>query len=502
MTRYCRPFQLIAGGVLFVGALPAFSIRAWADGFKFTPSITLQELYTDNSGGGQNNSQSDVVTQISPGIAVNESGPWSTATINYSPTFNHYDFGTAPDRVDQNFNGVATITPFEDQLKIDISANASEQGATANSNNVSNSLLLASNNRVLYYVGDIIPHFTHHFGDVATLDAYYRLKSANVSDQSIHELPNTSLSSDSLQNDMEVIFGTGERFGQIGAQIDLDHGFGNGSGENTGSVNDKDFLGLQYHFNSLYAATGTIGYQRLHYDASLTTLPFTSEGLIWSVGARATPNPDSTLSVSYGFQEGVYIPTLKMTYSLGPRTIITANYLVQIENELESSLLNLQYLTYNALGQPIDSRTGLPFSLVNPSFGSQNVLFRDKAAQVTVVHQLERSAITLRVVYEKRSEVTGPVAGSAAETVDIGYSRAMSPNLNGSVDIGFTNSRASGVIANPYDRQNLVDLGFSLYWTLSETASVYLNGTFYKPVSNASTQQTTNQVVLGFRKAL
>jgi hypothetical protein len=405
--------------------------------------------------------------------------------------------------VDQNFNGIATITPFEDELKIDISANATEAGATANSNTLSNGLLLASNNRVLYYVGSVIPHFTHHFGDVATLDAYYRLKSANVSDQSIHELPHSSLSSDSLENDAELIFGSGQSFDRIGAQIDLDHDFGNGSGQNTSSVNDKDILGLQYHFNSLYALTGSIGYQRLHYDASSTTLAFTNEGLVWSVGMRATPSPDSSLSLSYGLQEGIYVPTLKMNYALGPRTVITANYVVQIQNQLESSLLNLSYLSYNDLGQPIDSRTGLPFSLVNQSFGSQNVLFRDRPAQLAIVHQLERSALTLRLIYEERSAVTGPASRNTVASIDLAYSRAMSPNLNGAVDLGFTNSIASGLITNGYDRENLITLGFSLYWSLSETATVYMNGTLYKPVAKVSTEETTtNQVILGFRKAL
>ncbi len=491
------------GGILAVALMLTPRVVAWADSFQFSPSITLQEVYTNNSGGGQGGPQSDVVTQVSPGFSINQSGPWSEATLNYSPIYNHYNFGTASDRIDQSLNGNGTITPIQDKLKIGFSVYATEAGASANSNTLQNNLLVASNNRILYYSGALLPHFTQRFGDVATVDAYYRLTSGNTSDQSARKAGTTSLSADNLQNDAEVIVGSGDTFGRVSAQLDFDHNVGSGSGLNSDSQIDKDFIGLQYHLNSDYALTGTAGYQRVHYNANAHSATFTNEGLIWSIGVRGTPNADSTVAISYGLQEGIYVPTVQLTYSLGPRTKITGSYLVQIQNQLESALQNLQYFGYDSQGNPIDTRTGLPFSLVNQSFGSQNVLFRDKPAQLAIVHQLERSAITLRLLYEQRSAVTGPVATNTVATVDIAYSREMSPNLNGSIDLGFTNNIASGLLVNGNNRENLIDVSFSLYWALSRTATVYLNGTLYQPVSKASTlETTTNQVVLGLRKAL
>jgi uncharacterized protein (PEP-CTERM system associated) len=501
MSQDLLPVRVLAGGLL-VGGVLVILRTAQADGIQFAPAISLQEVYTDNAG-GPNGRQADVITQISPGFGLIESGPWSSMTLNYSPTYNHYDFGASADRIDQNLNGYATITPYEDQLKIDLSVYANEEGATPNSNTPTNNLVIASNNRVLYYLGSIIPHFTQRFGDVATVDAYYRLKSSNVSDQSTYIGPHSSLSSDTLQNDAEIVVGSGDSFGRVSAQLDFDHNVGSGSGQNANSDQDLDFLGLQYHVDSAFAATGTIGYQRIHYDASGASAPFTNEGMVWTVGLRSTPNVDSTLNLSYGLQEGIYVPTIQLTYSLGPRTRISGSYIVRIQNQLEYALGNLQFLTYNPEGMPIDSRTGLPFSLVNQSFGSQNVLFRDKPAQLAIVHQLERSAITLRLVYERRSAVTGPVANDTVASADIAYSRDLSPVMNASIDFGITNNISSGLLATGNTRTNIANATFSLYWLLSKSATAYLNGTIYQPLTKSSILDTvTNQVVIGLRKAL
>jgi uncharacterized protein (PEP-CTERM system associated) len=499
MRQYCSPVQDIAWNLLLIGSFAAAG-AAHADTFQFSPSITLQEVYTSDSGGGQGSN--DLVTVISPGFSLNETGPWSTVTLNYAPAYNHYDFHSAPDRLDQNLNGAATITPFEKELVIDLNVYASEAGATPNSNTLLNNLLVASNNRVLYYTGSFVPHFTHRFGDVATLDAFYRLTSSNVSDQSLHEAPGTSYSSDTLQQDAEIIIGSGNSFGRISAQLDFDHDVGTGSGQNTNSMNDKDFLALQYHLNSNYALTSSIGYQRLHYDGTSLSLPYTNEGMTWNVGVRATPNPDSLLALSYGLQEGIYVPTLQLSYSLGPRTRITASYLVQIQSQLGTTLQTLQFLSYDSLGNPIDSRTGLPFSLTNQIFGSQNVLFRDKPAQVAVVHQLERSAITLRLLYEQRSSVTGLPQRDRVSSVDLAYSRDLSPLTSGSIDFGYTTNVSSGLFSTGNTRTDLVNFTFSLTWNLGRDAFAYFNGTLYKPVLMTSQGAATiDQVTLGFRKA-
>jgi uncharacterized protein (PEP-CTERM system associated) len=476
--------------------------HARADRWQVTPSISLQELYTSNSQ-GTSSGTTDVVTQVAPGMTITEDGPYSNLTFNFSPTYNHYNFGTSPDRVDLSSSMTGKITPSENHLTIDYNGYANEFGGNANSNSQSGTVLVASTDRVLYYTATVVPHFTERFGDVATVDAYYRLKSSNTSDQGTHTPGGFSLSNDYLQNEGEVILGSGDSFGRVSAQLDFDHSISTGTGEIGGSSNDNDFLGLQYNFNYAYSLTAQIGYQRIFYGATSTTSPFVNAGMTWSVGFRIAPNQDSSLSVKYGLQEGIYVPSIVGSYSVGPRTVVSLNYTVSIQNQLESALQNLQFLTYDQFGNPIDSRTGLPFNLINSTFSSQNVLFRDKPAQLTIVHQLERSAITLTLLYEERTSVTGAPSSDEALGGTIGYARQLTPLINGDVNISYTNHTSTGLVISGGNHTQLINASASLVCPLSDTASIFFNGTVFKQISNdPALSSTTTQVIVGVRKSL
>jgi uncharacterized protein (PEP-CTERM system associated) len=503
LIRLRAPLRQFGRGVLCFGILQPAGLSAWADDFTVAPTIGFQETYTSNSGGNGATSTADLVTQVTPAVSLDETGPWSSITLNYSPTYNKYDFHTSPDRIDQNFNSTVSVTPSEEHLKIDFAAYASEEGATPNSNTISNNLLIATNNRVLFYAGSVIPHFSQRFGDVATIEAYYRLKSSNTSDQSVRAPGSASLSNDSLQQDPEIIIGSGDSFGRLSAQADFDHSNTTASGAGGASSNDRYTLGGQYHLTYDYSLTGSVGYQRIHYAATTGSSAYTNEGLTWNAGIAITPDPTKSLSVSYGLQEGIYVPTVKLSYSIGPRTSIVGSYIVTIQNELEAALQNLQYLAYDSVGNPIDSRTGLPFSLLNQSFGSQNVLFRDKPAQLSLVHQLERSAITLRLLYDARSAVSGPPSTETVSQVDIGYNRQLSDKTTASFDLGYTRNVFGGLSVTGGSQDTLLNASVSFFWTLSSTATISVTGTFFEPLSNAATAGTaSNQVVLGFRKQL
>ena len=501
MTRLHSILRGFGCAVTFGGVLQCYCGDARADRWQVIPSVTFQELYTSNTQGTADET-ADVVTQVAPGISINEDGPRSNLVFSYTPTYNHYNFGTSPDRVDQSLNGTGKITPSENHLTIDYNAYANEFGGSANTNNQAGTLLVSSSDRVLYYAGTVVPHFTERFGDVATVDAYYRLKSSNTSDQSTHPT-GFSLSNDYLQNEGEVIIGSGDSFGRVSAQLDFDHSVSTGTGEVNGSTNDKDFLGVEYHFNYAYSLTGQIGYERIFYSATSTTAPFISEGMMWTVGFRIAPNPDSSLSVKYGLQEGIYVPTIQASYAVGPRTTVSLNYTVQVQNQLESALQNLQFLTYDQFGNPVDKRTGLPFNLINQTFGSQNVLFRDKPAQLTIVHQLERSAITLTLLYENRSSVTGPSSSDEALGASVGYGRQLTPLINGNMNFAYTDHSSTGLVISGGNHAQLINANASLVCTLSDTASVFVNGTFFKQISNdPALSSTTAQVIVGVRKAL
>src|SRR5262249_30171041 len=137
------------------------------------------------------------------------------------------------------------------------------------------------------------------------------------------------------------------------------------------------------------------------------------------------------------------------------RTTLTAYYTVQVENNLQTVSANNPFLSFNALGQAIDSRTGLPFNPAFQPFGQQNNLFRDKNADITIAHQFLRSTIALEVYNDSREQLGSAVGnnqavgvvgngGTQSSTgVTVRYTRELTPVLTGHADLGYVTNQFS-----------------------------------------------------------
>ena len=267
------------------------------------------------------------------------------------------------------------------------------------------------------------------------------------------------------------------------------------------SPSDSDTLGGTYHINRIYALNASVGYQATDCPASGSRLAYHNAGLTWTLGATFTPNDDSSVVLGYGYQQGAYNPSATVSYSLGPLTKVTASYIVMIQNQLTATLQNQRFLTFDQFGNPIDSRTGLPFNAVNQTFGSQNVLFRDKPAIISISHQFVRSAVTLTGQYEVRSSLTGPLSNCKTWGVSINYSREFNPLLLGSVTVGYTGSTSSGAGALTGQVQS-ISLSASLFYRLSDTTTVNVIENYFNAMSNLPANGSkTQQLTVGLRKS-
>jgi len=474
---------------------------AWADpGITVTPSIGLNQSYTDNTFGLQK-SEPDLVTQISPGLNINGETARTRINFSYQPTYNHFDLGRSPDRVDQNLNTEGQVIPITNELVVDFQGSANEAGATANSSN-QQGIIIPAANQVLYYLGTVTPHLTERYHDLATLDLIYSINSSNTSVVGTPALINQGITStNSLGQDAELAIGSGESFGRFGLRADFKHSTSSGSGANTESTTDVDVLGGSYQIDRVYSLSGSLGYQAIDYPANGETLPYHSEGLTWSVGLSITPNELSTISLGYGKQQGAYNPSIQVGYALGPLTTVTASYLVSVQNQLSSVLQNTRFLTFDQFGNAVDSRTGLPFSAVNQSFGSQNVLFRDKPALISISHQLVRSSISLTAQYEVRTSLTGPLMSDEVFGTTISYTRELTPLIQGNVRLGYTQSTSTG-LGSLTGHNESISVSAALFYQLSDSVTINVIEDYFNNTSGLAVNGSKNQQLsVGLRKS-
>jgi hypothetical protein len=484
-------------------------------GIQFGPSISVNQLFTDNASGTQPG-QPQLVTTISPGISINGETPHAKINFNYNPTFVHFDNGGSMDRVDQNFNTTGLAKPI-DNLTINFQGFATQANLGGNASN-QQGILVPSNNRILYYIGSIAPHYQGNFSDLATLDVTYSLNSTNTSVEGTQtpglglnstgtsvegtQLPGLGLNStDTLGQNVLVSIGSAESFGRLRVSADFSHTSNTGSGMNTASTTGVETVTLSYHINRTYQVSGSVGYQSIDYPANGLTPAYKSNGITWTLGLTITPNVLSTIALGYGKQQGAYNPSVQVGYAVGPRTNISASYLVSVQNQLTSALQNLRFLVYDQFGNPIDSRTGLPFSAIDQSFGSQNVLFRDKPALVSISHQFTRSGVTLTGQYEVRNSLTGISEQSQTLGATINYTRQFTPLVQGNVSVGYTRNTFK-TAGTPASRSGSLSLTGQVLYNLSDTTTITVVEDFFRNISNDSAQNSlTQQLTVGLRKS-
>ncbi len=495
-TRRSACGALLIGGMVWAPGREASAEEGW----RVTPFISIEEVFNDNTQSSSTNQQADAITEIIPEIHIDGQTARSQMFLDYAPSFQHYDFGTSPDHIDQYLVGAGSFTPLTNYLTINFNASANETSGSGNLGNTTSNTLIPSNDRVLNFGGSIETRFHDQFKSAVTLDAFYRLSSSNSSQEG-GPGPFGSLSRDLLQRDVGVVIGSGQEFGRFGASINLDRTQSTGTGSASNSKNDNDFIQFVYHLTHAYALVGSVGYQNIDYAANGTAPAYKNEGLTWTAGINAAPNARSTITLNYGRQNGGYAPTLNMTYQLGPRTSVLASYVVTVQNQLQSALQTLQYLSRDEYGNPIDSRTGLPFVDVNNTFASQNSLFRDKVGTISISHQFIRSQMSFSVTDDIRDSVVGVPSTDRALGAVVTYSREFTPLMQGSVSVGYTDHKSTGSSLGGSGDSQIINTTLALSYLISNTATANLTGTYFQRISDdAGSSATTVQLTIGLRK--
>jgi uncharacterized protein (PEP-CTERM system associated) len=476
---------------------------ASAADWRITPSITFQETFTDNADQTNADRRADGISQLIPALSITGDSPRGQLSFLYAPIFSAYLAEPGQDRIDQNLTGDGSVNIIDRLLTVDFNAFANQGSGSGSFGSIGAGGLVPLSDRTLDYGGTIAPHLRERFGDVATLDAFYRVSTSNTSGSDGIPGQFASLSDSLLQQEEQVIVGSGNSFGRLSAQLDLDHVGGSGSGQNNDFETDTDIAKVEYHITNAYALTGYAGFQHIHYQATAGYAGYDDQGPTWSAGVRATPNDFTTLALSYGRQSGGYNLEMHVKYDLTPRTYVTADYNVSVENQLQANLGNLQFPGLNSLGDPIGSHAGQAYGIGESQlFGEQNTLFRDKVATVSFVRQFTRSTLTVTGGSERRLPLSGGGSADNAWYGGVSYSRQLTPSLSGDAALDYSvHSYDGGGLAGQAQRDRLIDADASLTYSISPTLSANIRYSFFRRDSSLeSFSATTNEITIGIRK--
>ena len=177
---------------------------------------------------------------------------------------------------------------------------------------------------------------------------------------------------------------------------------GEGSGVMSGAHNENVSADNGYAVSRDLTVLAKFGYQSIHYGG---IPPYNFTGPLWNLGLRWVPNPDSSIELRYGQQQGVSSPVVNATYAPTARTRLYARYSEGLSTNDQDLAAAVSASTLDPLGNPVDRQTGAPLLLASNTFGLQNNLARIKRASLTgTLLYLAGFAVAVAVV---------PAAGAA-----------------------------------------------------------------------------------------
>ena len=166
---------------------------------------------------------------------------------------------------------------------------------------------------------------------------------------------------------MFATFKSGENFGRLSSTVQLSSTQNTGTGALQGSNEQLANYQAGYAITRDVIALGSIGWEDIRYTGF--GAPHYDDAT-WSVGAQLIPNPDSSIVVSYGHQQGATAASVNASYAPTARLRLFAQYSDGVTTATQSLSNALSGATFNAQGQPINPTTNQPLSRTATSSAS------------------------------------------------------------------------------------------------------------------------------------
>lgn len=399
-------------------ALAMWCQTAVAGDWDISPTMSVEELFTDNVDLSQTDRKADFISVVRPGISVERTGAArSHFSLDFSFEYSRYlrDSNRTDRRKYLEANAGAEI--FEDVFFVDGMASISQATISA-TRGESATEITDQGNRTEVVVGMVNPNLRHHFGNWADYRLDYELSNVrnrdDVLDTTVTQQVRSTLTS-------------GREFSFLRWTAETSASNTDYTGSSRTNERRLAQVSLQYVDRILFQPTASIGYEKID-DNSLVDQP---DGLIWSLGGVLEPGPRMRVQFSYGRRYGDPNTSLDASYELGPRTTISAGYSEVLETSQSLSLAEL------AVQNPGLTRQDSGFSLTNNAFRQSEFTANLNAERGRNTYRLEAR----RSVRETEAEgSTTTVNGANAE-----WQRALTRELNGSLNLGYRNTKTEAL---------------------------------------------------------
>ena len=398
-----------------VGA-PEAATRSWTYSAAVDASETFDTDAATTSSNGNGRQTADLITRISPSVGVSGDSARLAGSLFYAPTINIYAIHGNQNGIDQNLNGAVTATVIPDLFFVDLRAFAAEQ-AISGYGGPAGTTDTSSSNQELTTSFSISPTLRHSFDTLAYVEMSYTLsRTAYNANNQVATATAQAVNQNVTTESEQASIGTGEDFGQFSDVLSAQASQSSGTGALSGAHSDSFSDTVTYAATRSLSGTASIGHEDIFYSATPGNAPYSINDVTWSAGLIWAPNPDSSISIGYGHQQGGSSFYLNATYAMSAFTRIYARYSQGVGTEAQNLQNAVGSTTINSAGVTIDRTTGQPISLNNNFFATQPGLYRTTSASLSGVLLWPRDLFNLSMQYQETTQLTTAFAGSPGST--------------------------------------------------------------------------------------
>lgn len=462
----------LAIGTVLAGCTSLFMPLAWAQDLagqsgkiSIVPRIGVTETYTSNVALSSTNRQSELISQISPGIRLTSTGGRIVGSVDYSLTESLYARGTSGRRSQNALNAIGTVEVVDNWAFIDFNGLIGQQSISAFGAPAGDGSALNSNSTETS-VFRLSPYVRGRFGSLAEYRARYSLTSSRS---------RSAVVSDVASRDLSLgLTGIGGRRG-AGWTLSADHqttDYSAGRSTSSQRLNGQ----VNYPFTDRWGA-----YVRASRESNDYLAAASQSQTFTAVGMTFTPNDEAQFSVDRD-NEGA--TGLVIKWAPSPRTSVSVTRQSRLFGETQN--IALAYRTENTAWTFRDTRgsvttTGLS-TAATPASLYELLLTQFSASETDPVKREQYGAflqangimpaataiggfLTSALSLQNQQQVSFALFGSRS-TISLTASRSTNTRLD-SASVAVDDLSTSSVV-----RQNGLIVNFSHRFTPNSTLNV------------------------------
>jgi uncharacterized protein (PEP-CTERM system associated) len=474
--------------LLSVGA--CYALPAEAADITITPSIALDEKFTDNVLVTSSNRQTDFITSVNPGLKVEGKGAQLNFGLDYQPAYDHYATNNHLDGWRHEGLGVGKAELVKDWLFLDLRGAISEENANPIGPGASTDRT-APLNRLQVATYSIGPSLRHAFADQVLAQLSYRHDQVAYRNSGATAVQNTN-AVDSVGDGGRFELRSGEAYsttqGSYAVAADrvdrADMVFTHVA--HTGRAEQSVTEGV--------ALLGHLGHDRIS-DPKVDGDRF--GGAFYGGGLHWVPGEGSDVVAEVGQRyDGLDVAALG-TLKVGGATTLRLSQQTNLETEEQSLANSLDVVERDAEGRFVDPFSGLRAAPTSSPFTRSTSVFKQRRSDAALQYgDADTQAVLSTGLVTRKSISAGAGGTTSAMLATLSVDRRVREDVTASLQLG-VDDIYKGSLASERGRAVKGLLGMTYAVTPMTTARASYRYVHTQPDQGANVHE--NMISLGGR---